>query len=132
MKRHAHQLAHESAQREAISRLRVATVRTPIVQCAVNPGDLAVTVACAFSGGEQHNYAMRLDRWEVEEMAMSAMSSYREFSPFCNRDEEEVRERRKAAMAYLSERLSAALLDFVEKQDPQFGYTRKEWDEMNK
>ncbi len=132
MKRWKDQLSHESGRREALSRLKVATVITPFVQSAVNPGDLALTLACAFGGGEQHNYAMRLDRWEVEEMALDAMSRDRELTPFCNRDEEETRKRRAAAIAYLSERLAAAMLDFVEKQDPQFGYSPKEWQEMSK
>ena len=132
MKRWKDQLHHETTKREVMSRRRVATVRTPFVQSAVNPGDLAVTIACAFGGGEQHNYAMVLDRWEVEEMAMAAMPRDRELHPFCDRTEEQIRERRRAAIAYLSERLAAAMLDFVEKNDPQFGYSPKEWEEMNK
>lgn len=132
MKRWKDQLAHETERREVMSRLKIATVHTPLVQSAVEPGDLAVTVACAFGGGKQHNYAMRLGRWEVEELALAAMPRDRELNPFCNIEEEKTRKRRSAACKYLAEQLAAALLDFVEKNDPQFGYDTKEWEEMNK
>lgn len=132
MKRWKDQLAHEAVRRETLSRLKIATVHTPLVQSTVNPGDLAVTVACAFGGGKQHNYAMRLDCWEVEELALAAMPRDRELHPLCNFHEEKTRKRRSAAVKYLSEQLAAALLDFVEKNDPQFGYDPKEWEEMNK
>lgn len=133
MKRHADQIAHEKQRNDTLRTLRVTRLQAPYVDASLSHhGDFSCVLAVKNASGVQHNYAMRLDVHECREMGLAQQDRDREMMPDCFRIEEEGRKRRTAAIEYLARQISAAMLDYVETQDPQFGYSPEQWAEMKK
>lgn len=132
MKRHADQLARERELESAMQSHQVTRVVAPFMDSWLRfPGDLAVVLAVKREGGEQHNYAMKLEASEVDAMGLGEQDGWREIMDGCAAREEETRRRRQIAVDYLARKMALAMIDYLEKNDPQFGYSPKQWRELN-
>lgn len=133
MKRHASQIQRDAFSDIVLHREGIQRISINPVSCYIQePGEFVVCVCAQGPEGEQHNYMMRLSRYECDSFEFGPMDPMRELLPECERIELETRKKRQLLARMLSEKIAYALLDHIEKNDPQFGYTRKQWDEMNK
>lgn len=132
MKKHADQRLRDAERTSTLNKLRVTRLGAPFIDAYLSAGDYQFILACRGPGTEQMNYAMRLDRAEADIMGLYQLSRDRELMPDCRSKEEVAHKKRLAAITYLSGLIAAGMIDFIEKNDPQFGYDPKQWEDMNK
>jgi hypothetical protein len=131
MKRHADQLKTDQINSERLRTHRVTELNAPYVAFPeLAPGYFGAVLAVKRSGGEQCNYAMRVDLSELRAMGIEPMSREREFHPNWWKHEEEQRAKRQHAIEYFAHQIAAGMLDFLEREDPKFGYSDEEWRKM--
>lgn len=132
MKRWADQLDREKVGASTLETVKVTRVNAPFVDSFLRMnGDFACVLAVKRAGDGQHNYAMKLEAVEADEIGLGKQSEYRELMPDWRRREEEAQKKRVRATEYLARQIAAGMLDYLEKNDPQFGYTPEQWREMN-
>lgn len=133
MKRWRDQLKHEAKTADTMREFHVTRLNAPFVDSILRSrGDFLCVLAMKGLSGKQYNYAMRIEAEEVEMMGLDQQSRGRELMPDCENQEELVREKRHHATEYLARQIAAAMMDYLEKNDPQFGYSTKEWEDMKK
>jgi hypothetical protein len=133
VKRHADQIRADKFADSVLSSNGIQRITLNPVSCyAREPGDFVMCVCAKGPEGEQHNYMMQMSRYECDHFKLDPMDSYRELMPQCQILEIETRKRRELFAKMMAEQIAYALLDHIEKNDPQFGYTREQWDEMKR
>lgn len=133
MKRHADQLAREKEHDTTLRAVGVTRVFATLVDAYLrNPGDFVCLLSMKRDGGEQMNYAMKLEAVELSMMGLDQQSSERELRGDWSEREKKIRDKRSSAVEYLARTIAASMMDFIEKNDPQFGYSPKEWREGHK
>lgn len=132
MKRHADRLAQERIVDSALVQHKVTRLHAPFVDGYIQrPGDFVCILAIR-RDDKQHNYAFIMEEIEAHEMGFGKQDSNREFMHDWQKCEEDLRKRCSYSIEYLSRQIAAAMMDYLEKNDPQFGYTPEQWAEFNR
>jgi len=131
MKRHWEQREQDRRAERTLSERGIRRITAHTVNCdARRPGDFVICVCAKGPVGEQHNYMMVVNRDDLEYFEINPLDRDREMMTNCQRKELDAYRKRKQFCSEMGTRIAAALLDHIEKNDPQFGYTRQQWDEM--
>jgi hypothetical protein len=130
MKPHADQRARDAERNDTLQCLNVTRLQTPFLDYYLHGhGDFACILAMKREGGEQCNYSMKLDGSDMGMMNLGPQSAEREFMPDCYERELKTMKKRAYAVEYLARKIAAGMIDFLERNDPQFGYSPKEWED---
>lgn len=133
MKRHADQLAREAGLGAMLERRRIRRVNAPFVSCDLHrPGQFVVALSMKDAHGKQMNYMSVMELDEMRAMGIEQQPRDRELMPDWARKEQEVSRKRHAFTDHLGKTIAAAMLEYLEKNEPQFGYSPEEWEEMSK
>lgn len=131
MKRHADQILADMEDKERLRKHGVTELNAPHVAFPdLAPGYFGAILAIKRSGGEQCNYAMRVDLSELREMGVEPMPRERELRQDWMQYEDQQRRKRQYAVKHFSRQIALGMLDFLDKEDPKFGYSDKEWRQM--
>lgn len=131
MKRHWEQREQDCRSERTLSERGIRRITAHTVQCDTRePGDFVICVCAKGPVGDQHNYMIRVNRHDLEHFELDPLERDRELIPGCQKKELDAHRKRQQFCREMGAHIAAALLDHVERNDPQFGYTRKEWDSL--